>query len=51
MVVEAAVKEEQGRPLSGVTGEVCVKKDLTGPTLLEIDDSRPTQELANHFVS
>jgi hypothetical protein len=29
---------EQGRPLFGVTGEVRSKKDLTGPTLLEMSD-------------
>ena len=28
--------EEQGRPLFGVNGEVCSKKYLTGPTLLEM---------------
>jgi hypothetical protein len=27
---------ETGRPLLGVHGEVCSKKDLTGPTLLEM---------------
>ena len=32
----AEVKTEQGRPLSGVNGEVRSKKDLTGPTLLEM---------------
>ena len=36
MVVEAEVKEEQGRPLIGVNGVVSSKKDLTGPTLLEM---------------
>ena len=36
MVVEAEVKEEQGRPLFGVNGVVRSKKDLTGPTLLEM---------------
>ena len=36
MVVEAEVKEEPGRPLIGVNGVVCSKKDLTGPTLLEM---------------
>jgi len=34
VVVEAEVKDEQGRPLIGVNGVVCSKKDLTGPTLL-----------------
>jgi hypothetical protein len=36
VVVEAEVKEEEGRPLIGVNGVVCSKKDLTGPTLLEM---------------
>jgi hypothetical protein len=36
VVVEAEVKEEPGRPLIGVNGVVCSKKDLTGPTLLEM---------------
>ena len=36
VVVEAEVKTEQRRPLSGVNGEVRSKKDLTGPTLLEM---------------
>ena len=36
MVVDAEVKKEQGRPLLGVNGAVCSKKDLTGPTLLEM---------------
>jgi hypothetical protein len=35
VVVEAEVKEEQGRTLFGVNREVRSKKDLTGPTLLE----------------
>jgi hypothetical protein len=35
VVVEAEVKE-QGRPLLGVNGIVCSKKDLTEPTLLEM---------------
>ena len=37
VVVDAKVKEEQGRPLFGVKGQVrssALKKDLTGPTLL-----------------
>jgi hypothetical protein len=38
VVVEAEVKKEPGRPLFGVNGEVRSKKDLTGPTLLEISD-------------
>jgi hypothetical protein len=40
VVVEAEVKEEQGRPLIGVNGVVCSKKDLTGPTLLEMYGKR-----------
>jgi len=39
VVVEAEVKEAQGRPLFGVNAEVRskeVKKSLTGPTLLEM---------------
>lgn len=41
MVVELE-DEEQIRPLAEVAGDVCVKKDLTGPTLLEISGN-PTQ--------
>ncbi len=37
MVVDAE-DQEQIRPLAGVEEEVCFKKDLTGPTLLEISD-------------
>ena len=36
MVVEAEVNERPGRPLFEVNGEVCSKKNLTGPTLLEM---------------
>jgi hypothetical protein len=36
VVVEVEVEEEQGRPLQGVNGEVYSKRDLTGPTLLEM---------------
>jgi hypothetical protein len=39
VVVDAAVKQEPGRSLIGVNGEVRskrLKKSLTGPTLLEI---------------
>jgi hypothetical protein len=36
VVVEAEVKEEQGRPLIGVHGEVWSKNNLTEPTLLEM---------------
>ena len=36
MAVDAEVNKEQGRPLFGVDGEVCSKKYLTGPTLLEM---------------
>jgi hypothetical protein len=36
VVVEAEVKDEQGRTLFGVNREVRSKKDLTGPTLLEM---------------
>jgi hypothetical protein len=36
VVVDAEVNKEQGRPLYGVNGEVRSKKDLTGPTLLEM---------------
>jgi hypothetical protein len=36
VVVEAEVKEEQGRPLLGVNGGSALKKDLTGSTLLEM---------------
>ena len=31
--------KEQRRPLSGVNGEVRSKKDLTGPTLLEMSSA------------
>jgi hypothetical protein len=47
VVVDAEVNKEQGRPLFGVNEEVCKKvvtkkgkKDLTGPTLLEMYDYR-----------
>ena len=43
MVVEAE-DQEQIRPLAGVEGEVCFKKDLTGPTLLEISDFPKNQD-------
>jgi hypothetical protein len=33
--------KEQRRPLSGVNGEVRSKKDLTGPTLLEMSSACP----------
>jgi hypothetical protein len=46
VVVEAEVKEEEGRPLIGVNGVVCSKKDLTGPTLLEMYEYATTQELS-----
>jgi len=36
VAVDAEVNKEQGRPLFGVDGEVCSKKYLTGPTLLEM---------------
>ena len=36
MVVDAEVNKEQRRPLFGVNGVVRSKKDLTGPTLLEM---------------
>ena len=50
MVVEAAVKKEQGRPLLRVDGEVRAKKYLTGPTLLEIDgDGNPDLRLDRVF--
>ena len=42
MAVDAEVNKEQGRPLFGVDGEVCSKKYLTGPTLLEMS-GYPTQ--------
>ena len=48
MVVEAEVKEAQGRPLFGVNAEVRskeVKKSLTGPTLLEMSGKRVYQDL------
>jgi hypothetical protein len=45
VVVEAEVKEEQGRPLIGVNGVVCSKKDLTGPTLLEMYEYGVNQDL------
>jgi hypothetical protein len=45
VVVEAEVKEEQGRPLFGVNGVVRSKKDLTGPTLLEMYDYSTNQVL------
>ena len=42
------------RPLPEVEGEVCQKKDLTGPTLLEMSGYRVNQELGSdcraHFV-
>ena len=40
MAVDAEVNKEQGRPLFGVDGEVCSKKYLTGPTLLEMSGYR-----------
>ncbi len=46
MVVDAEVNKEQGRPLFGVDGEVCSKKCLTGPTLLEMSGKATNQELA-----
>ncbi len=45
MVVDAEVNKEQGRPLFGVDGEVCSKKCLTGPTLLEMSGYRVYQDL------
>jgi hypothetical protein len=51
VVVEAAVKEEQGRPLLRVNGEVRAKKYLTGPTLLEIDGLPTSRELEETYVS
>ena len=40
MVVDAEVNKEQRRPLFGVNGVVRSKKDLTGPTLLEMSGYR-----------
>ena len=45
MAVDAEVNKEQGRPLFGVDGEVCSKKYLTGPTLLEMSGFRVNQDL------
>ena len=45
MVVDAEVKERQIRPLFGVKEEVLFKKDLTGPTLLEMSGYPTYQEL------
>jgi len=63
VVVEAEVKEAQGRPLFGVNAEVRskeVKKSLTGPTLLEmsgivlfrplLSEILPTLSEAGRFV-
>ena len=44
MVVDAE-DQEQIRPLAGGEGEVCFKKDLTEPTLLEISGNPTSREL------
>jgi len=52
VVVDAKVKEEQGRPLFGVKGQVrssALKKDLTGPTLLEMSGLTTNQELTRRL--
>ena len=44
MVVDAE-RSRTRRPLAGVEGQVCFKKDLTGPTLLEISGYPTYQDL------
>ena len=39
--------KEQGRPLFGVDGEVCAKKYLTGPTLLEMSGKLTNRDLTD----